>query len=130
VAQKTSLEALALSARNTELAKRNQHHHRLGPSGYYVKEEQFRRIEKEATTSGSFNLSRLKVRSRNWIIGRSSSTDASRALKFSNPKTKQVVSKILKYAEDKDKGLFKPSRERDKLSLVMENPKHTGCIRG
>ena len=39
VAQKTSSEALELSARNTELAKRNKHHHHLGPSGYYAKEE-------------------------------------------------------------------------------------------
>ena len=39
VAQKTSPEAMELSARNTELAKRNKHHHHLGPSGYYTKEE-------------------------------------------------------------------------------------------
>ena len=31
MAQKTSPEALELSARNTELAKRNKHHHHLGP---------------------------------------------------------------------------------------------------
>ena len=31
VAQKTSPEALELSARNTKLAKRNKHHHHLGP---------------------------------------------------------------------------------------------------
>ena len=35
VAQKTSPEALELSARNTELAKRNKHHHHLGPSIFY-----------------------------------------------------------------------------------------------
>ena len=64
MAQKTSPEALALSARNTELAK-NKHHHRLGPGGYYGKEEQFRKMEEEATASGSFDLSGLKVRSRN-----------------------------------------------------------------
>ena len=39
VAQKTSPEALELSARNTELAKRNKHHHHLGPGGYYAKEK-------------------------------------------------------------------------------------------
>ena len=39
VAQKTSPEALELSARNIELAKRNKHHHHLGPGGYYAKEE-------------------------------------------------------------------------------------------
>ena len=41
VAQKTSPEAIELSARNTELTKRNKHHHHLGPGGYYAKEEQF-----------------------------------------------------------------------------------------
>ena len=39
VAQKTSPEALELSARNTELAKRNKHQHHLDPDGYYAKEE-------------------------------------------------------------------------------------------
>jgi hypothetical protein len=39
VAEKTSPAALALSARNTELAKRNKHHHHLGPGGYIGKEE-------------------------------------------------------------------------------------------
>ena len=39
VAQKTSPEALELSVCNTELGKRNKHHHHLGPGGYYVKEE-------------------------------------------------------------------------------------------
>ena len=47
VAQKTSPEALELSARNTELAKRNKHHHHLGPGGYYAKEEQFRKMDWE-----------------------------------------------------------------------------------
>ena len=39
VAQKTSPEALELSARNTKLAKRNKHHHHLGLGGYYAKKE-------------------------------------------------------------------------------------------
>jgi hypothetical protein len=86
-------------------------------------------MEEEAAASESFDLSRLKVRSRNWILGRSTSTEASSGLKFNNPETEQVVSKILKYVEDKEKGSFKPSRERDKLSLVLENPEHTGRTR-
>jgi hypothetical protein len=65
VAQKTTPEALALSARNTELAKRNQHHHHLGLGGFYGKEEKFRKMEEEATTSRKLNLKGLKLRSRN-----------------------------------------------------------------
>ena len=130
MAQKTTPEALALSARNTELAKRNQHHYHLGLGGYYGKEEKFRKMEEEATTSGSFSLSGLKVRSRNWILRRSTSTEASSGLKFNNPKTEQAKSQILKYAKDKQKGSFKPSRERDELSLALGNLEHIGRTRG
>ena len=121
---------MALSARNIKLAKKNQHHHRLGPDGYYGKEEQFRKMEEEAIASRSFSLSGLKLRSRNWILGRSTSIEASSGLKFNNLETEQAVSKILKYAEDKEKGSFKPSRERDELSFALGNPKHTGHTRG
>ena len=55
VAQKTSPEALELSARNTELAERNKHHHHLGPGGYYGKEEKFRKMEEEAIASEKLN---------------------------------------------------------------------------
>ena len=83
-------------------------------------------MEEEVTASRSFNLSGLKVRSRNWIIGRSTSIEASSGLKFNNPETEHVVSKVLKYAEDKEKDSFKPSRERDELSLALGNLEHTG----
>jgi len=129
MSQKTTPEALALNARNTKLAKRNQHHHHLGPSGYYGKEEKFRKMEEEAAISRKLNLKGLKLLSRNWILGRS--TDASvTSLKFDNPMTKETVLKILKYAEDKEKGSFKPSRERDELSLALGNFEHTGRTRG
>ena len=65
VAQKTSPEALELSARNTELSKRNKHHHHLGPSGYYAKEEQFRKMDEETAASGNIDVKNLKVCLRN-----------------------------------------------------------------
>ena len=95
VAQKASPEALELSAHNTELAKRNKHHHHLGPSGYYGKEEQFRKMDEEAVAAENIDVTNLKVRSRNWIYARSTeSSDGN--LKFDNPETQEVVSRILK----------------------------------
>jgi hypothetical protein len=125
MAQKTTPEALALSARNTKREKRNQHHHHLGPGGNYGKEEKFRKMEEEAAASRKLNLKGLKICSRNWIVGRSIEASGS-SLKFDNPATEEVVSKILKYAEDKEKGTFKPSRERAKLSLALGNAEHIG----
>ena len=103
MAQKTSPEALELSARNSELAKRNKHQHHLGPGGYYAKKEQFRKMDEEAVAAGNINVMNLKVCSRNWIYARSTeSSDAN--LKFDKPVTQEAVSRILKYAEGKEKG--------------------------
>ena len=114
VAQKTSPETLELSAPNTELAKRNKHHHHLGPGGYYAKEEQFRKMDEEVVVSRNIDVKNLKVCSKNWIYARS--TELSHGnLKFDKPETHETVSRILKYAEDKEKGSFNPSRERDEL---------------
>ena len=120
---------MELSAYNTKLAKRNKHYHHLGPGGYYGKEEQFRKMDKEAVASGNIDVQNLKVRSRNWIYARSIELSNGN-LKFDKPETQEVVSRILKYAEDKEKGSFNPSRERDELSLGWGNNEHTGRNRG
>jgi hypothetical protein len=51
------------------------------------------------------------------------------SLKFAKPETEEVVSKILKLAEDKEKGAFNPSRERDELTVALGNPEHIGRTR-
>ena len=55
MAQKTTLAALALSARNTELAKKNVYRHHLGPDAYRLKEAMFRKMEEEADESRAYN---------------------------------------------------------------------------
>jgi hypothetical protein len=129
VAKKTSLEALAKSAQNSQQAKKNQHHSRLGPGGYDVKEEQFRKMDAEAKASRNMAVMKLKPRIRRWIYVRSVDESGS-SLKFAKSETTEAVSRILKYTEDKEKGTFTSSRERDELSLALENPEHTGHVRG
>ena len=71
----------------------------------------------------------LKVRLRNWIYARSIESSGGN-LKFDKPGTQEAVSRILKHTEDKEKGSFNPSKERDELSLVLGNKDHTGRTRG
>ena len=71
----------------------------------------------------------ILLRSRNLIYARSTESSGGN-LKFDKPETQEAVSRILKYAEDKENGSFNPSRERDKLSLGLGNKKHTGHTRG
>ena len=86
-------------------------------------------MDEEATTAGNIDVKNLKVRSRNWIYARS--TESSNGnLKFDKLEIQEPVSKILKYAEDKKKGSFNPSRERDELSLGLGNKEHIGRTKG
>ena len=86
-------------------------------------------MDEEAEASRNIDVKNLKVRSRNWIYARSTESSGSN-LKFDKPETQEAVSRILKYVEDKEKGSFNPSRERDKLSLGLGNKEHTGRTRG
>ena len=86
-------------------------------------------MDEEVVTSRNIDMKNLKVRSRNWIYAMSiESFDGN--LKFDKPETQEAVSRILKYVEDKEKGSFNPSRERDELSLGLGNKEHTGRTRG
>ena len=60
MAEKTSEASLALSARNSEQAKKNQHYPRLGPGGYAGKQEVFRKMDVEAEVAGNMEVSKLK----------------------------------------------------------------------
>ena len=86
-------------------------------------------MDKEAAAAGNIDVMNLKVRSGNWIYARSTESFGS-SLKFNKQETQEAVSRILKYAKDKEKGSFNPSRERDELSLGLRNNEHTGHTRG
>lgn len=55
---------------------------------------------------------------------------AAKELKFNKAETQAVAENIMKYAEDRAKGEFEPSREKDELSMGLGNPEHTGRVRG
>ena len=51
LAEKTSPEALAISKRNNEQAKKNKYHPRLGPGGYKGKQDKFQKLDAAAEAS-------------------------------------------------------------------------------
>jgi hypothetical protein len=129
VAEKTSPEELTLSAYNREQAKKNKHPPCLGPGGYHAKQGVFRKLYEATEVSldpKKQKVKNLKRRLKQWIYARS--VDSS-DLKFVETKTEEAVSRILKLAEDTEKGTFTPSRERDELSIGLGNPEHIGRTR-
>jgi hypothetical protein len=74
VAEKTSPEALTLSKRNSEQAKKNKHYPRLGPGSYHTKQEVFRKMDEVAEASGDpkkQKVKNLKPCLKQWIYARS-----------------------------------------------------------
>ncbi|TVU06288.1 hypothetical protein EJB05_49493, partial [Eragrostis curvula] len=70
-AQKTSVDALELSARMLELNKRNKYHPHLGPGGYRAKVDEWRELERKNREEGKPDPLRfLDERTRNWIYAR------------------------------------------------------------
>jgi hypothetical protein len=86
-------------------------------------------MDAEGEASGNMAVTKLKSRIRRWIYARSVDESGS-SLKFAKSETTEAISRIPKYAEDKEKGTFTPSRERDELSLGLGNLEHTGRVRG
>jgi hypothetical protein len=86
-------------------------------------------MDAEVEASRNTTVMKLKPCIWHWIFARSVDESGS-SLKFAKSETTEAVSRILKYVEDKEKGTFTPSRERGELSLGLENPEHTGRVRG
>ena len=86
-------------------------------------------MNEDAAASRNIDMKNLKVSSRNLIYARSIESSGGN-LKFDKPETQEAVLRILKYVEDKEKGSLNPSKERDVLSLGLENKEHTGRTRG
>ena len=66
-------------------------------------------MDKEATAARNIDVTNLTVRSRNWIYARSTESFGGN-IKFDKSETQEAVSRILKYAEDKEKGLIQSFR--------------------
>jgi hypothetical protein len=95
----------------------------------HVPEKIVRKMEAEVVAAGNTKVAKLRSRTKRWVFARNTKLSGS-SLKFAKPKTEEAVPRILKYSEDREKGSFTASRERDELNLGLGNPEHTGRVRG
>jgi hypothetical protein len=129
VRQKTTEEALALSQKQSELAKSNIHRVHLGPGGYQRKVEKWRREREAAIATGQPDpYEGLDERGWRWLKARKPKIVEGKS-KFDRPETEAVAEKILQLAELQKKGQFKPHREKDMLSTAIGSKEHGGCCR-
>jgi len=110
VRQKTTEQALALSQKQSDLAKSNVYKVHLGPGGYIGKLDQWRREREAAIAAGQPDpYDSLDERGWQWIQARKPKLVEGK-LKFDQPETDTVAQKMLELAELQKQGKFKPQR--------------------
>uniref|UniRef100_K3Y3J7 Uncharacterized protein n=1 Tax=Setaria italica TaxID=4555 RepID=K3Y3J7_SETIT len=131
VQQINTPEAKALSEENTRKAmKAAKNPHHLGAGGYATKIAKWRREEEEQRIADLPNLFEgLDERSRNWVLARIPIFTPDGKVTFKHPTAVEIYKRLEQLAEMQKKGLFKPDRERDQLTVVIKTAEHSGRVR-
>jgi hypothetical protein len=130
VQQKTSVEFLAKSEANSELAKKNIYNHHLGTAGYKRQIPKWRAEEEARQAAGLLpRFPNVEERGSHWLLARKP-VETKSGFSWPDPMTDEAAKSILAVAAKQKEGLFKPSRERDALSVGLGNPEHPGRVRG
>ena len=112
-----------LSKQRSEQAKKNVHPHTMGSSGYAGKIPIWQKEIQDAIIAGKeIPFANLDERSKNWMLGRRSTSSSCAELSFNKLETEAVVQKIAQIQAQVSEGSFVPDREHDILTKALGNP--------
>jgi hypothetical protein len=87
-------------------------------------------MEEETVSASKPNpLEGVEERTKHWLLARSNLTEDG-TLVYKKKKVVTVQEKALHVVAKQRLGLFQSNRENDQLNAALDNPEHTGCIRG
>jgi hypothetical protein len=128
VRQKTTEEALALSQKQSELAKSNIHRVHLGPGGYQRKVEKWRCEREAAMATGQPGpYEGLDERGWRWLEARKPKIVEGKP-KFDRPQTETVAEKMLQLAELQKKKVNSNPIGRRMCSVQLLGPKSMEAV--
>ncbi|KAJ1265042.1 hypothetical protein BS78_08G047800 [Paspalum vaginatum] len=131
ISYKESEEAIAFSAKNKASAKKKEYHHRLGPGDYKGRAEGWATMEVELERKGITPVTHgWPRRLKRWYYGHAGSLAEDGSLVYKDDKAKEVTEKFVEAVEKSARGEFVPDREKDELTLVLQNLEHPGRTRG
>src|SRR6266542_4391134 len=131
VQKKITEVAKLLSKQRSELAKKNVHPHTMGSSGYAASIPKWEKEFEDAIITGKQILyANLDDRSKNWMLGRRSTSSSCAELSFNKPETVEVVNKLAEIRTQATQGSFVPDRENDVLTKALRTKEHPGRARG
>jgi hypothetical protein len=129
--QKETLEAKQKSQQFIELARRNQHHHNMGMTGYAGKRLRWRAEERAlAEAKQEDPYSNYDERARDFLKGRMPKKLKEGKTKFNDPRIEEAEKRILAVTTAAERGEFEPRRERDVQTEMLGNPEHRGRVCG
>src|SRR6266540_5748240 len=127
IEKKSSEGAKLLSKHRSELEKKNVHPHTMESSGYTKKIPIWQKEIQDAIIAGEeIPFANLDERSKNWMLGRRSTSSSCVELSFNKPETEAVVQKIAQIQVQVREGSFVPDREHNILMKALGNPEHPG----
>ena len=131
VKKKSTDEAKLLSKQRSELAKKNVHPHTMGSSGYAASIPKWEKELEDAIIAGKqIPYANLDDRSKNWMLGRRSTSSSCAKLSFNKPETVEVVKKLAQFHVQATQGSFVPDRENDVLTKALGTKEHPGRTQG
>jgi hypothetical protein len=87
-------------------------------------------MEEKTVSAGKPNpLEGVEERTQHWLLARSNLTKDD-TLIYKKPKVVTVKEKALHVTAKQRRGLFRSDRENNQLNAALNNPEHTGHIRG
>ncbi len=109
-----------LSKKRSKLAKKNMHPHTMGSSWYAASIPKWEKELEDAIIAGKhIPYANLDDRSKNWMLGRRSTSSSCAELSFNKPKTVEVVNKLAEIHAQATQGSFVPDRENDVLTKAL-----------
>src|SRR5438105_11291261 len=103
----------------------------MGSSGYVKKIPIWQKEIEDAINAGKeIPFANLDERTKNWMLGRRSTSSSCAELSFNKPETQEVVQKIAQIQAQVSEGSFVPDREHDILTKALGNPELPGRTRG
>ncbi|WVZ85324.1 LOW QUALITY PROTEIN: hypothetical protein U9M48_032266, partial [Paspalum notatum var. saurae] len=127
---KESEEAIARSEQNSEISGKRKYNHNMGPGGYKRSIPKWEKMEAKLVQRGvNLPTANWPRRSKCWYYGYGGSLSSDGTLIF-NDKIKWAAKRLVEAIDKCSKGEFVPEREKDELTLALENREHLGRTRG
>src|SRR6266511_1483432 len=103
----------------------------MGSSGYAVSIPKWEKELEDTIIAGKqIPYVNLDDRSKNWMLGRRSTSSSCAELSFNKPETVEVVNKLAEIQAQATQGSFVPDRENDVLTKALGTKEHPGRTRG